>query len=114
MVRLRGREPQKGMPMSGDNPSFPISTCAASWFDSAHALHIRVYSSDGYTISERCNDGNGWTAGATFPGSQASVTVWQDPQGEHIRLYVTNQNVTTEYCNDAGTQGWTKGAYTQP
>jgi hypothetical protein len=100
--------------MAGDNPSYPIGTCSASWFDSSHTLHIRVYSSDGYTITERCNDGNGWVDGATFQGTQASVTVWQDSAGEHIRLYVTGNDSTTEYCSDPGTSGWTKGAYTQP
>jgi hypothetical protein len=102
------------MAMGGDNSSYPISTCAASWFDSAHTLHIRVYSSDGYTITERCNDGQGWVTGASFKGNQASVTVWQDSTGEHIRLYVTNADTTTEYCNDPGTSGWTTGQYTQP
>lgn len=100
--------------MPGDNPSFPIATCATSWFDTSHQLHIRVYSSDGYTITEQCADGNGWTSGATFPGSQASVTSWADSAGQHIRLYVTEADVTTEYCFDPGNTSWTKGQYTQP
>jgi hypothetical protein len=97
-----------------DNPNYPISTSSISWFDSAHALHIRVYSSDGYTITERCADGNGWTTGSTFPGSQSSAITWADSAGQHIRLYVTGADTTTEYCNDPGTSGWTKGQYTQP
>ncbi|MEP9359481.1 hypothetical protein [Sphingomonas sp. KR3-1] len=97
-----------------DNPSYPIGTCTTSWFDSSHALHIRVYSSDGYTITEQCDDGNGWTTGATFSGAQASVTTWADSAGQHIRLYVTGSNLTTEYCYDPGTSGWTKGQYVQP
>lgn len=100
--------------MSGDNPNYPISTSSVTWFDSAHQLHIRVYSSDGYVISERCNDGQGWVDGATFQGSQSSVITWADSAGQHIRLYVTSQDVTTEYCSDPGTPGWLKGSYTQP
>ncbi len=100
--------------MAGDNPSDPISTCAVSWFDSNHALHIRVYSSDNYTITERCNDGNGWVAGASFPGQQASAITWADSAGQHIRLYVTGEGTTTEYCADPGNPNWTKGSYTQP
>ena len=97
-----------------DNPNFPVGTCATSWFDSGHNLHIRVYSCDGNTVTERCADGNGWTTGATFPGSQASVTTWADSAGQHIRLYVTYRDTTTEYCYDPGSTSWTKGEYTQP
>jgi hypothetical protein len=96
------------------NPDFPIGTAAASWFDKSGQLHIRVYSCDGYEITERCNDGHGWVNGFVCTGSQASVTVWSDSAGEHIRLYATYQNNTTEWCNDPGTSGWTTGSYTKP
>jgi len=95
-----------------DNPSFPISTAAVSWFDAAGQLHIRVYSSDGYNVIERCNDGNGWVTGQfSAPGSQVSATVWNASDGTHIRLYCTFQDKTTEWCCDPAT-GWTQGTYT--
>jgi hypothetical protein len=96
-----------------DNPSYPIGTASVSWFDKNGQLNIRVYSTDGYTVTEQYNAGNGWLVGATFPGSNVSATVWSDSEGEHIRVYATFQDTTTEWCNDPST-GWTKGSYTQP
>ena len=97
-----------------DNPSFPVSTAAISWVDNAGS-HIRVYSSDGYNVVERCADPNiGWTAGAfSQQGSDVSATCWQDDAGVHIRVYCTFEDTTTEWCTDPG-EGWSKGGYTQP
>ena len=97
-----------------DNPDFPQGTAAVSWFYPAGSLHIRVYSTDGYTVTERCIDqgGSGWTTGAfKQQGSDVSATVWVGGDGPHIRVYATFEDTTTEWCNDPGT-GWVKGGYT--
>ena len=98
--------------MASANPSFPQSTAAINWFDSSGQLHIRVYSTDGYTVTERCADGQGWTTGAfSQPGSAVSATCWTAGGGIHIRVYCTYEDSTTEWCNDPGS-GWTQGSYT--
>ena len=96
-----------------DEATMPIGTAVVSWQDSA-GLHIRVYSTDGYNVIERCIDtgGPGWTTGSfTANGSDVSATVWQDSAGAHIRVYCTFEDGTTEWCNDPGA-GWQKGGYT--
>lgn len=91
--------------------AFPIGTAALSWFDSGGQLHIRVYSTDGYTVTEQCNDGQGWTTGAfSEAGGAMSATCWNASDGVHLRVYCTFEDSTTEWCNDPGA-GWTKGAY---
>lgn len=96
--------------MSG-NPNFPLSTAVVSWTDSAGQVHLRVYSSDGYHVIERCNDGNGWVTGQfTAPGSQVSATAWYAADGAHLRVFCTIEDTTTEWCGDPET-GWTKGIY---
>ena len=95
-----------------DRPSMPIATAVVSWQDS-RGLHIRVYSTDGHVVSERCNDtgGPGWTTGGfSAPGSDVSGICWQDSAGVHIRVYATSADGTTEWCNDPGA-GWQKGGY---
>jgi hypothetical protein len=94
-----------------DNPNFPIATASVSWFDSSDQLHIRVYSTDGYTITERCADGQGWTTGFSMPGSAVSAICWNASDGAHVRVYATMDDTTTEWCFDPGTS-WTKGQYT--
>lgn len=92
--------------------SYPVATASVCWFDTAGQLHIRVYSCDGYTVTERCNDGNGWQTGQfSQPGSAVSAIVWTASDGPHIRVYCTSDNVTTEWACDPST-GWTKGSYT--
>ena len=91
--------------------STPIATASINWFDAKGQLHIRVYSTDGYQVTERCADGGGWTTGSfSQPGEAVSATCWNAGDGTHIRVYCTYQNSTTEWCNDPGT-GWTKGSY---
>ena len=99
--------------MAQDEFSYPIGTAAISWFDSSGGLHIRVYSTDGYHVTERCMDPEGgWKTGAfAEAGSQVSATCWNDGEGVHLRVYCTFQDATIEWCNDPG-KGWTKGAYT--
>lgn len=89
-----------------------VSTAALSWFDSAGQLHIRIYSSDGYTVTERCADGQGWTTGSfSQAGGSVSATCWQQ-DGTHIRVYCTFEDTTTEWCSNPGTTGWTQGSFT--
>lgn len=97
--------------MASNNPNFPIRTAVVSWFDPGGQLHLRVYSSDGYNVTERCNDGAGWVSGFSMPGSDVSATCWQDSEGTHLRVYCTFQDKTVEWCNDPNS-GWTQGAYT--
>ena len=95
-----------------DTVNMPIATAALSWFDSSGNLHIRVYSTDNYTVTERCNDGQGWYTGSfSEPGSAVSATSWNASDGTHIRVYCTFEDGTTEWCNDPGS-GWTQGSYT--
>jgi Fungal fucose-specific lectin len=97
--------------VAGD-PNYPIDTAAINWLDSSGEVHIRVYSSDGYTVTERCWDGSGWSDGSfTQPGSVVSATCWQGSGGLSIRVYCTVQDATTEWCIDQG-GGWYQGAYT--
>ncbi|MDF7777243.1 hypothetical protein P1X14_18430 [Sphingomonas sp. AOB5] len=96
-----------------DNPNFPTGTAVISWMDSS-GLHIRVYSTDGYNVIERCNDTgtDGWVTGSfSAPGSNVSATVWIDGGGNvNIRVYCTASDATTEWVN--GSSGWVKGDYT--
>lgn len=95
-----------------DMPTMPIKTEVVSWQDNS-GIHLRVYSSDGYNVIERCADpGADWTTGGfSAPGSDVSATCWLDNSGVHIRVYCTFQNTTTEWCCDPGS-GWIKGGYT--
>lgn len=96
-----------------DMPSMPTGTAVVSWQDSG-GLHIRVSSSDGYKVIERCIDSgtSGWTNGGfSAAGNNVSATCWQDSAGVHIRVYCTFEDKTTEYCCDPGS-GWTQGSYT--
>jgi hypothetical protein len=99
--------------MAQDNPNFPIGTASVSWLDGGGTVHLRVYSTDGYNVSERCWDGSGWTNGGfKAAGSQVSATCWQNSAGANIRVYCNFEDKTIEYCWDAGGSGWYQGAYT--
>src|SRR5215212_9475301 len=98
--------------MTEGNPNFPIGTASVSWLDGSGTIHIRVYSTDGYSITERCWDGSGWYDGAfSQSGSDVSATCWQTQSGPSLRVYCTFEDKSVEYCNDPGT-GWYQGAYT--
>ena len=94
------------------NFSFPVDTGSVSWLDSSGGVHIRVYSSDGYKVTERCYDaGSGWTTGAfAQAGSNVSATSWESGGTVFIRVYCTYQDESTEWCWDG--DGWYRGAYT--
>ena len=99
--------------MSGVSPIQSVHSAAVNWFDGA--IHIRVYSSDGYTVTERAIDQpnvNWTTTSFSAPGSAVSATSWLASDGAHIRVYCTLDGKTTEWCSDPGTPGWTKGGYT--
>jgi hypothetical protein len=99
--------------MAQDNPNYPTGTAAINWIDSGGALHIRVYSTDGYNVTERCSDtgGPGWTAGQfSQPGTAVSATCWQTSAGVSIRVYCTFEDTTTEWCTDPNV-AWYKGSY---
>ena len=95
-------------------PATSVATAAINWFDSNGGLHIRVYSSDGNNVTERCIDagGSGWTTGSfSQPGIAVSATVWTVSGAPQIRVYVTNFDTTTEWVNGANNT-WTQGTYT--
>ncbi|MDB5671070.1 MAG: putative fucose-binding lectin protein [Alphaproteobacteria bacterium] len=96
-----------------DMPSIPIGTASISWIDSGGALHIRVYSTDGYNVIERCLDTGGtWYEGAfSAPGAQVSAVCWQTNAGVSIRVYCAFEDDVTEWCTDPGV-AWYKGSYT--
>ena len=94
-----------------DNPNFPIGTASVSGLDQNGTVHIRVYSSDGYNVTERCWDGSGWTQGSfKEAGSDVSATCWQAGGNVSLRVYCTFQDKTVEWCWDGS--GWYQGAYT--
>ncbi|HEX8449616.1 MAG TPA: hypothetical protein VF652_08500 [Allosphingosinicella sp.] len=94
-------------------PSNPISTAAVNWLDSNGQVHLRIYSSDGYTVTERCWDEGGWTSGSfKASGEAVSATSWQGGGGLSIRVYCTFEDQTTEWCWDQGGGGWYQGGYT--
>ena len=88
-----------------------FQTAAVSWFDDGGNLHVRVYSSDGYKVTEMGLDGpGGWFVGAfSEPGGTVAATSWQQ-NGIHIRVYCAFEGKCVEWCMDEGV-GWTKGKY---
>ena len=98
--------------MAQDNPAYPIATAAISWTDSGGQPHIRVYSTDGYNVTERCFDGESWADGAfKQPGSAVSATCWTSGGSVSLRVYCTFEDTTIEWCSDSGSS-WTQGGYT--
>ena len=83
------------------------NTAAVSWQE--NGPHLRVYASDGVTVTERCYDGSWYTGQFQQAGQTASATCWFD-NGPYIRVYCTNAGVTTEYCWD-NTGPWYQGGY---
>jgi hypothetical protein len=94
----------------GDMPTMPIGTTSISWTDANGAVHIRVYSTDGYKVEERCFDGSWTTSSFSAAGSQVSATCWVVNGNASIRVYCTFQNDTVEYCSDSG-GAWYQGAF---
>ena len=87
------------------------STSSISWVDSDHTIHIRVYRSDGTTVTERCWDGNGWFSGAfSKPGTSSSAITWSENGNLHVRVYVANGGNIQEWCWDPNSC-WTLGAF---
>lgn len=96
------------------NHSFPSNTASVSWVDSSGNTMIRVYSSDGYNVTETAWDGSAWAA-TTFKqsGSAVSATAQSRSGTGWIRVYCTFQGHTTEYCCDDGSS-WYQGGYPSP
>ena len=94
-----------------DMRGMPVATASVSWVDSDGTRHTRVYSCDGYIVTERCNDGaSDWYTGKfRAPGAEVSAAVWQDPKGTHLRVYCTVRERTVEYRNDPDS-GWSAGS----
>lgn len=93
-------------------PNMPVGTASIAWVDGGGNSHLRVYSTDGYTVTERQWDINAWTTGSfSAPGAQVSATCYQTGGGVSIRVYCNFEDVTTEYCSDAG-GAWYQGGYT--
>lgn len=93
------------------SPNMPVDTAAVGWNDGS-TDHIRVYSSDGYNVTERCFDGNGWTTGGfSAAGGQVTATCWKSSDGINIRVYCNFEDQTIEYCSDNG-GAWYQGGYT--
>ncbi|MET3131316.1 hypothetical protein AAKU55_001575 [Oxalobacteraceae bacterium GrIS 1.11] len=87
---------------------FVFSVASINW-NAGHS--IRVYASNGKTVSEKCWDGGPWYTGAlTAPGQAVGSASWVDSAGQvHIRTYVSNQNKITEYCWDKNE--WNVGGF---
>jgi hypothetical protein len=83
------------------------NTASVTW--QQNGIRVRVYASDGVTVTERCWDGSGWYTGAFKQTGQAVSATAQN--GPIIRVYCVNAGVTTEYCWD-NNGPWYKGAYT--
>ncbi len=94
--------------------SFPSATASISWLDAAGNTMIRVYSSDGYTVTEQQWDGSTWSAtGFKEAGSAVSATCQVRSGTAWIRVYCTAKGQTTEYCCDDGAT-WYQGGYPSP
>jgi hypothetical protein len=88
--------------------NFAYSTSAVSWVKSG--THLRIYTSDGSRVTEKCWDGE-WSNGAfAQEGQSIGATAWLDSSGQiHIRAYVSNLGKVTEYCWDK--DRWYGGAF---
>ncbi|HEV2707158.1 MAG TPA: hypothetical protein VGV59_14650 [Pyrinomonadaceae bacterium] len=82
---------------------------AVSWFDTQ--THLRVYKSNGQTVTEQAYDGSWYTGGFSQQGTTVGATSWLDSGGQiHIRVYVGNSaGKITEYCWDK--DKWYVGAF---
>ena len=95
--------------------SFPSATASISWLDSSGNTMIRVYSSDGYHVTEQAWDGGSWSAtGFKQPGADVSATCQLRTGGTAwIRVYCTGEEKTVEWCSDDGST-WYQGGYPSP
>jgi hypothetical protein len=91
--------------------NLPVGTAAVNWLDGNGTVHLRVYSTDGYNVTERCWDGSSWSNGGfKQTGDQVSATSWTIQGKVFIRVYCNFEDKTVEWCWDGS--GWYKGAYT--
>lgn len=96
------------------NATYPVGTASVSWLDGSGQIQIRVFTTDGYNVTERVMDGaNGWTDGTlSQPGSAVSATHWTGSDGDHIRVYCTSEDDTVEWCLDPEKSDWYQGSFT--
>ena len=100
--------------MATPNYSFPSSTATISWLNATGNTMVRVYSSDGYNVTEQQWDGSSWTpTGFKEAGSAVSATCQILSGQTWIRVYCTAKGQTVEYCCDDGAT-WYKGSYPSP
>lgn len=93
-------------------PSYPIDTAAVSWIDTSNIAQLHVFSSDGYTVTERYWAGSSWATGSfSAQGSQVSATAYVLNGQPYLRVYCNFEDQTVEYCQDAG-GAWYQGSYT--
>ena len=82
---------------------------ATSWQE--NGPHLRVYRSDGGTITERAYDGNWYNGAFSAQGVTVGSTSWIEGSQIHIRVYVAggSSGPVTEYCWDP--DSWYVGAF---
>lgn len=84
---------------------------SVSWFQS-NQIHLRVYTSTGDKITEKCWDKDKWYTGAfTANGTTVGGTGWLDNTGQiHLRVYVgQSDGRIIEMCWDK--DKWYEGAF---
>ena len=90
-------------------------TSSTSWVDSYNTIHIRVYKSINFWVTEECWDGANWSIGSFSQlGHQSSSISWQDENSDpYIRVYVSANSTIQEYCCDPG-NCWYSGSFSFP
>lgn len=95
------------------NPNLPVATASVACTDGAGDTTLRVYSSDGYNVTERMTISTGWVDGPlSVPGNAISAISWTNSEGVYVRVYCTDADSTTEWCLDPGATTYYEGQYT--
>ena len=96
------------------HPEFPATAAAVSYIDGNGQSIIHVFTSDGYTVTDKVWTGSGWQAG-TFsqPGHQVTATAYVVSGMACLRVYCISKEVLTEYGSDGG-GSWYVGSYSYP
>ncbi len=77
---------------------YAYSVAAVSWTPGSH---LRIYTSDGSKVTEKCWDGSWYVGALAVDGQKVGATSWVDSTGQiHIRVYVSNLGKITEQCWD--------------
>ena len=92
------------------NPTPVTSIAAVSWWQ--NGAHIRLYSSDGQTVTEHAWNPNEWTYGSFSASSVKGINLvsaisWESSGAVNIRLHTSdNQGEITVYASSDGGQHW--------